>query len=268
MTRSRPTRIAHLLFVSLAVPAGAAAQEDGQLARQVFVQAFGAAPALPGSTVIAGESPAAVAAIEAGRSAVASPADNRLRAEFTDRLSTFIESEGGENIMETLFVVVKESVSELDEEKKYWLDRLSEQNTMSERLSEYMKELSDAGQELSRIQRADQAATATVPVTARIFDPVWLDTLRGPPTGMRATVCDPCLATRETTLNAEQIQREQESVLGILRHLQGALKETRTGLAEIERRSDEVVGMLADVLRNVDEKRDGEIERARLNTTS
>jgi hypothetical protein len=268
VTRSRPTRIAHLLFVSLAVPAGAAAQEDGELARQVFIQAFGAAPAVSGSTVSAGGSPAAIAAIEAGRSAVASPADNRLRAEFTDRLSTFIESEGGENIMETLFVVVKESVSELDEEKKYWLDRLSEQNTMSERLSEYMKELSDAGQELSRIQRAGQASTATVPVTVRTFDPVWLDTLRGPPTGMRATVCDPCLATRETSLNAEQIQREQESVLGILRHLQGALEDTSVGRAEIERRSDEVIGMLVEILRNVDEERDEAIRRARLDATS
>jgi hypothetical protein len=264
---SRPTRIVYLLLVSLAVPVGAAAQEDGDLVGQVFLQAFGAAPASSGSTLEVGGSPAAVAAIEAGRSAVASPADKELQAEFTERVSRLIESEGGENILETLFLVVKESVSEMSEEKKYWLDRLSEQNRMSERLSEYMTELSDAGQELSRIERAGRVSTAAaVAVTVRTFDPVWLDTLGEPPAGRRATICNPCLATRETTLNAEQIQREQESVFGVQRRLQAALEETRMRQAEVERRSGEVVGMLADVLRKVDEERDGVIERA-LNLT-
>ena len=140
----------------------------------------------------------------------------------------------------------------MSEEKKYWLDRLSEENAMSERLSEYMKELSEAGQELGRIERAGQVSTvATVPVTVRTFDPVWLDTLDEPPAERPATVCDPCLATRQTTLNAEQIQREQETVLGILRRLEAALEATRTGQAEIELRSGQVIGMLAEVLRTV-----------------
>lgn len=263
MTMGRPARIGSLLL-SLVLPSGLLAQVDDEIARQAFIQAFGAPPAgsLSKSNMVAGGSPTAVAAIEAGRRAVAAPADNRLQAELTDRLSTLIESEGGENILATLFLVVKESVFEMSEEKKYWLDRLSEQNAMSERLSEYMKELSEAGQELGRIEQAGRVSTvATVLVTVRTFDPVWLDTLGEPPGVRPATVCDPCLATRETTLNAEQIQREQEAVLGILRRLETAMEATRTGQAGIERRSGQAVDMLAEVLKDVVEGRDDRIGR-------
>lgn len=114
----------------------------------------------------------------------------------------------------------------MSEEKKYWLERLSELNTMSERLLEYMKELSDAGQELSRIEGGGRGSTvATVPVTVR-------------------------------TPRTDSCSRWSQQ------RLQTAQEETRTGQAEIERRSGEVVGMLAEVLRIVNAERDGAIGRA------
>ena len=248
------------LLPGLALPAGAAAQEDQGLVRQAFVQAFGAAPADSGAIVDVAGLPTAHAAIEAGKSAVSSPDEVGLRAEFTDRLGAVLGSGEAGNILETLLVILKESVSELSEDKKYWLNRLSQQNKMNEELSEYMKELSEAGQELGGRERAGRQSTAaTVPVTVRTLDPVWLDNLGEP--GARGAVCDPCLATRAATLNAEQIQREQESVLGVQRRLRTALEETAARQAEIELREEEVVRLMAEVLRRVDDDRDGLIRR-------
>lgn len=259
---NRPFPMVLSLLAGMALPAGGAAQEDGGLARQAFVQAFGMAPADSGATEDGAGSPLAIAAIEAGKSAVSSPSDPGLRAEFVDRLGAVVDSQQDENILETLVVIVKETVSETSEEKKYWLNRLSEQNAMAERLSRYMKELSEAGRELGGMKRGTRdPAAATVPILVLTFDPVWLDALGEPAAPGRANLCDPCLATREATLNAEQIQREQESVLGVQRRLRTALEETAARQAEVERRADEVVGMMAEALRAVDEGRDGGVRR-------
>ena len=72
-------------------------------------------------------------------------------------------------------------------------------------------------------------------------------------------MCDPCLATRAATLNAEQIQREQESILGVQRRLRTALEETSARQAELERREAEVVAMMAEVLGAVDEEHQGRL---------
>ena len=269
---NRPALTALMLFALLALPAVGAGQEEpelvDQLVDQAFVQAFGTAPAgisnarRIGSATAVERSPRFEAAVAVGRSAVASPSDSALLTEFADRLGSLIGSDNGDNVLEILYLVLRESVSETSEAKKYWLKRLSEQNEMSEQVSAYLQELSRAGQELG-----DRAtAAATVPITARIFDPVWLDTLVKPPAGKRATVCDPCMATREATLNAEQIQREQESMLGVQRRLLAGLEETRAREGEIERRTAGVVGMLAEVLRKVDQETGGPIRRAVVTT--
>ena len=97
--------------------------------------------------------------------------------------------------------------------------------------------------------------SATVPVTVRIFDPVWVDGLREP-TGERAILCDPCLTTRAATLNAEQVQREQETVLGLQRRLDSARQATEARSMELDRQVTEVVRMLAEVLKAVVERDD------------
>lgn len=268
---NRSAVTALMLLAVLTFPAVSAGQGDPELVDQVFVQAFGTAPAgisdalRIGSATAVERSPVLDAAVAAGRNAVASPSDPALQTELANRLGSLIGSESGGNILEILYVALRESVSQMNEDKKYWLKRLSEQNEMSEQISAYLQELSRAGRALGRAEgRPGERATgaATVPVTVRTFDPVWLDTLGEPPAGRRATVCDPCLATHEATLNAEQIQREQESILGIQRRLQAALEATKAREGEIERRSAEAVAMLAEVMKAVDEEGNGAIRRA------
>jgi hypothetical protein len=261
---TRASRIAALLFVGVGLPSGAAAQEDGELARQAFVRAFGAAPAETGSAVLV-RSPQAGAAIAAGRIAVASPADRNLSAVLADRLGTLVGSLPSDNILETLLVILKESLTEMKEDEKYWLEKLAEMNKMSEALSEYLEELAVAGRQLGELERGSTHRTMsarTVPIMVRTFDPAWVEELAEPSDQERAMFCDPCLTTRRATLSAEQIQREQESTLGIQRRLQESLHAAETRRAEAERRSEAVVRMLAEVLRTVDRGVEGRVSRA------
>jgi hypothetical protein len=98
-----------------------------------------------------------------------------------------------------------------------------------------------------------------VSITVRTFDPVWVESLTGAFGADRSIVCDPCLTTREATLNTEQIQREQESVLGVQRRLEVALQEAEVRHAELELSTDAVVRMLAEVLQTIDREQEGKV---------
>ncbi|HKY61399.1 MAG TPA: hypothetical protein VJP59_10355 [Gemmatimonadota bacterium] len=252
---------AFLACVTLSAPV--AAQDEDEIVHQAFLQAFGTTPAALPSTGLV-RSPEVDAAIAAGRNAVASPSNRALQAEFADRVGSVVGSRGSVNIMEVLFLVLKESLSEMNEDKKYWLEKLAEMNKMSEELSDYLKELADASRELGEIERGPTGRTRsmrTVPITVRTFDPVWVEALTEPSGGERAMICDPCLTTRAASLGAEQIQREQESTLGLQRRLRAALQTAERRGAEIDRRRNDVVRMLAEVLRTVDQDREGEVGR-------
>lgn len=239
-------------FLGLALPAVGQAQEEDEVVRQAFVQAFGKSPADSRSTALV-PSPEIDAAITAGRSAVAAPSDRALQAEFTDRLGSVIASHGRNNLLELLFIVFRESIAELQEDKKYYLEKLAQMNRMGEALSDYLEELADASRKLGGMERGTSGRPSrTVPIAVRTFDPVWVESLAGTSSDDQSIVCDPCLTTREATLNAEQIQREQESVLGVQRRLQAALQEAEMRRAELELRTDAVVRMLAEVLQAID----------------
>lgn len=245
------------LALALAPPAVAQAQEEVELVHQAFIQAYGETPAISASSALVPSS-ATDAAIAAGRRAVAAPTDRALQAEFTERLGSVIASHGttSSNILEVLFLVLRESIAEMQEDKKYYLEKLATMNRMGEALSDYLEELADASRRLGGMERGTSGrSTRTVSITVRTFDPVWVGSLAGTSGDDSSTVCDPCLTTRKATLNAEQIQREQESVLGVQRRLEAALQEVQTRHAELELRTNAVVRMFAEVLRTADRER-------------
>jgi len=251
--------IALTCLLGLALPAVGRSQEENEIVRQAFVQAYGKSPALSPSSALV-PSPEIDAAIMAGRRAVAAPSNRALQAEFTDRLDSVIASHGSSNILEVLFIVFKESVSETQENKKYFLEKLAQMNRMNEALSDYLDELADASRKLGGMERGTSGRpTRTVWITVRTFDPVWVESLTGAFGADRSIVCDPCLTTREATLNTEQIQREQESVLGVQRRLEVALQEAEVRHAELELSTDAVVRMLAEVLQTIDREQEGKV---------
>lgn len=252
-----------LTLLCLALPGIGWAQEEDEIVREAFVQAFGASP-LASRSVNPAPSPETAAAIAAGREAVASPSDRALKAEFADQLGSAIGAHGGNNILELLSLVLRESIADMQEDKKHYLEKLAGMNKMGEALSDYLEELARASRELGVTERGSTGharSRRTVPITVRTFDPVWLEALAESSDRGRGMICDPCLTTRAATLNAEQIQREQETILGVQRRLQTAREATGTRHAELERQSAAVAGMLAEVLKVVDEEQNGAIRR-------
>lgn len=244
------------LCLALAFPAIALAQVEDEVVRRAFIEAYGMSPSVPPSAALL-PSPETAAAIAAGRRAVAAPTDRALQAEFTERLVPVIDLPGSSNIHEILFVVFKESTSDMQEDKKSYLEKLARMNKMGEALSEYLGELADASRQLGEMERGTTGrSTRTVPIMVRTFDPVWVESLARASGDDRSILCDPCLTTREATLNAEQVQREQESVLGLQRRLEAYLQETEARHAELESRTDAVIRMLAQVLQTVDRERE------------
>lgn len=238
-------------LLGLALPAIGRSQEADEVVRQAFIQALGMSPAISPSTALV-PSPEIDSAIMAGRHAVAAPSDRALQAVFTDRLGSVIASDGHSNILELLFILFRESISEMQEDKRYYLEKLATMNRMGEALSNYLDELADASRRLGGMERGTTGRPSrTVPMMVRTLDPVWVESLAVTYGDDRAIVCDPCLTTREATLNAEQIQREQESILGVQRRLQVALREAEVRQAELELRTDAVVRMLAEVLQTI-----------------
>jgi len=71
---------------------------------------------------------------------------------LTDRLKS---SQGDENIMETLFTVLKESIKENNETKKLKLHQLSLRTTFSAFMSKQMEAIAAASQALAKLEKKD-----------------------------------------------------------------------------------------------------------------
>jgi len=71
---------------------------------------------------------------------------------LTDRLKS---GQDNKNIMETLFLVLKESIRESNEIKKYYLEKLSSMNRLSESLSAQQEAIATASQRLAKSEKKD-----------------------------------------------------------------------------------------------------------------
>jgi hypothetical protein len=58
------------------------------------------------------------------------------------------DSMPGNNIMEILFIIMRESIKETNENKKYFLMKLGMYKKIAQALAEYLQDLHDASQEL------------------------------------------------------------------------------------------------------------------------
>ncbi|MAE94468.1 MAG: hypothetical protein CL910_07395 [Deltaproteobacteria bacterium] len=71
------------------------------------------------------------------------------QAQFTAYMEGLEANNPHGNIGEVLFVVFRESIEQMNKDKKYYLGKLERFNAMGEALSEYLAELTEASKELS-----------------------------------------------------------------------------------------------------------------------
>jgi hypothetical protein len=64
--------------------------------------------------------------------------------EFSERLESYMDEFPDGDVMSSLFYVFKESIEEGNEDKRYFLSKLAEMNTIAEAMGEYLKDLNEA----------------------------------------------------------------------------------------------------------------------------
>lgn len=87
--------------------------------------------------------------VAAGRRAVGDPTDRTLEREFGSRLGRLVETSDSEDWISVLYFVFKESVVGQTEDKKYWLSKLKDRNTLAETLAGYLRDLAEVSRTLS-----------------------------------------------------------------------------------------------------------------------
>ncbi|MCK5689604.1 hypothetical protein KAI87_10065 [Myxococcota bacterium] len=80
------------------------------------------------------------------------------------------------NVMEALFLVFKDSIKGTNEDKKYFLMKLQDYNTMAEQLSEYLQEMVGYSQQLSEAGEGQKYPDKVhIPVEVKTFDTTTLN---------------------------------------------------------------------------------------------
>lgn len=114
-------------------------------------------------------------AVQAGAQFAINPTGAN-QGEFVKRLKALVAAFPYGNVMEVLFLVFRESIKETNEDKKYFLKKLQDYNTMAEELSEYLSHLVDESQRLSAASAgAKYPEKVTIGIEVRKFDLSTLD---------------------------------------------------------------------------------------------
>jgi hypothetical protein len=114
------------------------------------------------------------AAVAAAKQAIANPTSGNSQS-VTDYINS-LAINTGQNVMEILFFVFRQSIQATNDDKKYFLDRLQDYNLMAEKLSDYLSQLVTDSQNLSQASAgAKYPEKVTIPITVDKFDLTTLD---------------------------------------------------------------------------------------------
>ncbi|MEZ4270287.1 MAG: hypothetical protein R3C68_02255 [Myxococcota bacterium] len=117
-------------------------------------------------------------AVEAMKAALTNPSE-KSNVEFFKRMQFLQTAQPHGNVMEVLFLIFRESIKQVNEDKKYFLKKLQDYNKMAEALSDYLSELVEhsraLGSAASGAKYPEMVLTPTA-VTIKKFDLSTLDT--------------------------------------------------------------------------------------------
>ena len=175
--------------------------------------------------------------------------------DFTDRMLALQQQFPDGNIMEMLYLVFRESIEELNEDKKYFLEKLEMYNTMGEGLSKYLDELTDASQELEENKKdasskeADEKAEMTVKVTEKTMD---FSTLRTDDQGNRVPAWQDSHKGSYNTTALANLMKDVEAMQETLRNKR---QMAQTSFQNFDQKSNQVYNMLVQAVKTMQEMR-------------
>ena len=164
----------------------------------------------------------------------------------------FDYTQGRVNVHELLFLVFKESIQETNNDKTYFLKKLKDYNDMGDDISSYLRELVDAGQELTDKtdgMKSDAAQKEKVSVDVKEFD---LSTLNKD--GHLVTTSDEVKKVDRTTLNdhMKNVESMQETV-------RNKRQMASTSFQNFDQKANQLYNLISSVMKSMNEMRSGTI---------
>jgi hypothetical protein len=170
--------------------------------------------------------------------------------EFMDRMAALKSQFPNGNIMEVLFLVFRESIQETNEDKKYFLLKLQEFNTMAEKISDYLSHLVDESARLSSACEGQKYPEKVhISVETKSFD------LSG--------------LTKDGDLAVTQSKTERLDRAGLndrikdVESMQETVRNKRqmasTAFQNFDQKANQLYNLLSSVLKSVNEMRSGTV---------
>jgi len=202
------------------------------------------------------------ATVQAGRKAAAAPLDPRARQVFARYLNGLLSQTGSSNLLAVLYFVMKESIQEQNEDKRYWLGRLREQNKIAEALNNQMRELNNASQQLAQRERQNRQNSTVDVRTTR------LSIARLPQHQFKSINTPQSLqyklsAPAPRKLNRSQLQAEIAAVENQQETVRNDRQMASTQFENANQKATQYINMLSSVLKTMNEMRKGVIRNIR-----
>jgi len=162
----------------------------------------------------------------------------------------FNYTEGKVNIHEILFLVFKESIEETNEDKKYFLAKMKDFNTMGENLSDYLRELTEASTALTNQgEGKEYPEKERVSIDIKEFD---LSTLNSE--GSLELLSEESKSVDRSALN-DQIK--------MLESMQETVRNKRqmasTSFQNLDQKVNQLYNLISSVMKNMNEMRAGTV---------
>ncbi|MDP7038924.1 MAG: hypothetical protein QGI45_07190 [Myxococcota bacterium] len=171
------------------------------------------------------------------------------QSEFMSRMKGLASEFPHGNIMEVLFLVFKDSIKEVNEDKKYFLKKLMMYNDMAEGLSEYLQELLPASDELGKkiaAAKSEDAGMQTVSVDIRNFD-------------LTSTGADGKLQqigpTKTENMNQFSLSNRIKEVESMQETVRNKRQMASTAFQNFDQKTNQLYNLLSSVLKGMGEMR-------------
>jgi hypothetical protein len=189
------------------------------------------------------------AAVSALSEQVANPT-HANGAEFLSRMTALAAEFSHGNIMELLFTVFRESIQATNEDKKYFLMKLQEFNTMAEKISEYLSQLVEYSEDLSvKSEGQKYPEKVHIHVECKTFD---LSTLDRNGNLVATQVETKSLDRQGLNDRIKDVESMQETV-------RNKRQMASTAFQNFDQKSNQLYNLMASVMKALNEMRGGTV---------
>jgi hypothetical protein len=254
-----------------AVPARTPQSSADEPLARAFIQAFGFNPLTPERMprIVSQEGavrrmPGFAHTVQAGRAAVRAPGNAVAQQEFSRRLNALLGGRGRIDVLSVVYYVMKESIREAEEIKRYTLERLQRLDAISDAMAAELQALQEASERLAQHESGDDGEadkSVGVQIRPRATGPVPGPVVSAPgrPGPEAYTYTAPAqqqLSRGQLPGEIARVEAEQESV-------RNERQRYASQFENANQKAAQYVNMMSNVLRGLDDAQKGLIRNLR-----